>query len=48
MPEATPPVNRYRRNSSRSTEHSAVLAIVDLVFDTSIVVPLRFSFLPFT
>ena len=43
MPEATPPVNRFRRSSSRSTYDSAVLAIVYIVFDTSIVVPLRSS-----
>ena len=28
MPDAAPPVNRYRRNSSRSNSNSAVLAII--------------------
>ena len=28
MPDAAPPVNRYRRNSSRSNNNSAVLAII--------------------
>ena len=43
MPEATPPVNRYRRSSSRSNYNSAVLAIISVAFDTSSVVPLRSS-----
>ena len=31
MPEATPPVNRYRRSSSGGNYNSAVLAIVSLL-----------------